>query len=538
VIDDLKPEVPRDLDLKFLDPLVVELIDAAAPGADDVVVVIPSERPLVDASSLLEERLAQDAAALEESQGAVDRCTADAAASAPEVCDHLLRVEVARNPESGMQEGEPFRREPQLSTAEILPQTVGGLLDDLRPTGHGERLQGMLIETQFHRTGEPTRTWAWGSSRPFRREVGLLLYAPEEVAGRRKSSVARRRTTDREDQMSRKRPLYDVLGSLRTEEDLPATRNLDLLDEEQLVRKIHREDLQAWRAVGAAQTEIAAAARLAVTALAVGGRILYVGAGTSGRLGVLDAAECPPTFGVPTTRVRGLIAGGAKALRRSVEGAEDRFDEGRRGIARLRAGADDLVIGIAASRRTPYVLGALQEARRRGSRTVLIHCNPAGPEEKGCDVVIRLPVGAEVLTGSTRMKSGTAQKMTLNLISTTAWVRQGKTFGNLMVDLLARSEKLQVRGLRILVSTTDLEPVEAQKLLKLAGGHVKLAIYMARTGADARTGRSALRRWAGSLRRALEEAGADSDPYRPAKAASLRQKSGGASVRPGRPTRR
>lgn len=338
--------------------------------------------------------------------------------------------------------------------------------------------------------------------------------------------------------MSRKRPLYETLGCLQTEESLPATRDLDLLDEEQLVRRIHREDLQAWRAVGAAQAEITAAARLAVTALAVGGRILYVGAGTSGRLGVLDAAECPPTFGVPTTRVRGLIAGGSSALRRSIEGAEDKADEGRRGIARLRAGADDLVIGIAASRRTPYVLGALQEARRRGSRTVLIHCNPAGPEEKGCDVVIRLPVGAEVLSGSTRMKSGTAQKMTLNLISTTAWVRQGKTFGNLMVDLLARSEKLRVRGLRILVSTTDLEPAEARKLLKRAGGHVKLAIYMARTGADVRTGRAALRRWAGSLRRALEDAGVNADPYTRATLASLRRRGEGASVRPGRPTRR
>lgn len=338
--------------------------------------------------------------------------------------------------------------------------------------------------------------------------------------------------------MRKKGAPHDPLGSLETETSLSATRDLDLLDEEALIRKIHREDLQAWKAVGAAQAEIAAAARLAVTSLALGGRIIYAGAGTSGRLGVLDAAECPPTFGVPTTRVRGLIAGGARALQRSIEGVEDRRDEGRRGIARLRAGADDLVIGIAASRRTPFVLGALEEARRRGSRTVLIHCNPPGPEEKGCDVVIRLPVGPEVLTGSTRMKSGTAQKMTLNLISTAAWVRQGKAFGNLMVDLQARSEKLRLRGLRILMATTGLDPVIAQRLLDGAGGHVKLAVYMARTGSDARSGRAALRRWAGSLRRALEEAGVDADPYRPSAAASLRLRRGDASVRPGRSTRR
>jgi N-acetylmuramic acid 6-phosphate etherase len=338
--------------------------------------------------------------------------------------------------------------------------------------------------------------------------------------------------------MPSKRTLYETLGRLDTEESLPATRDLDLLDEETLVRRIHREDLRAWRAVGAAQAEIAAAARLAVTTIAVGGRILYVGAGTSGRLGVLDAAECPPTFGAPTTRVRGLIAGGAKALRRSIEGAEDRADEGRRGIIRLRAGVDDLVIGIAASRRTPFVLGALKEARRRGSRTVLIHCNPPGPEEKGCDVVIRLPVGPEVLTGSTRMKSGTAQKMTLNLITTTAWVRQGKAFGNLMVDLQARSEKLRLRGIRILAATTGLDPAAARRLLARAGGHVKLAIYMGRTGADARAGRAALRRWAGSLRRALQESGVEADPYRPYAAASLRRPRAGASVRPGRATRR
>ncbi len=315
---------------------------------------------------------------------------------------------------------------------------------------------------------------------------------------------------------------WDELAGLATEAVHPGTRDLDLLGEAAMVRRIHREDLMAWKAVGSAIPRITEAARLASAALASGGRILYVGAGTSGRLGVLDAAECPPTFGAPTTRVRGVIAGGARALRRSIEGAEDKTGEGRRAIRALRAGPLDLVVGIAASRRTPYVLAALAEARGRGCRTVFIHCNPPGAEERGSTVVIRLPVGPEILAGSTRMKSGSAQKMVLNLISTVAWVRQGKAFGNLMVDLEARSEKLRVRGLKLLVLTTGLDRGDAARLLKKAGGEVKLAIYMARTGAGAREGRAALRAAGGMLRAALDAAGAPSDPHEAYAAPSLR----------------
>lgn len=325
--------------------------------------------------------------------------------------------------------------------------------------------------------------------------------------------------------------VWRQLAGLQTEASHPRTRDLDLLDEERMARLIHGEDLQAFRAVDAALPRIAKAAGLAARALASGGRILYVGAGTSGRLGVLDAAECPPTFGSPQSRVRGVIAGGSRALSRSIEGAEDRAAEARREIARLRCGPGDLVIGIAASRRTPFVLAAVDEARRKGARTVFIHCNRAGREEKGCDVVIRLPVGPEVLTGSTRMKSGTAQKMTLNLISTIAWVRQGKAFGNLMVDLQARSEKLRARGLRLVVSTTGLSRPSASRLLRRAGGSVKLAIYMGRTGAGAAEGKAALRAAGGILREALRRAGAPADPHRPHAVPSLRGPGGRATVR-------
>jgi N-acetylmuramic acid 6-phosphate etherase len=309
--------------------------------------------------------------------------------------------------------------------------------------------------------------------------------------------------------------LWRRLETLETERSHPATRDLDCLDEESMVRLIHREDRQVWRAVDSALPEIVAAARLAAAALAQGGRIIYVGAGTSGRLGVLDAAECPPTFGTPAPRVRGIIAGGARALRHSIEGAEDRAAEGKSRISSLRCGASDLVIGIAASRRTPFVLGALDAARRRGSRTVFIHCNPVGAEERGCDVVIRLPVGPEVLSGSTRMKSGTAQKMVLNLISTVAWVRQGKVFGNLMVDLQARSEKLRVRGLRLVATTTGSSRAGSSRLLDRAGGSVKVAIYMGRTGCGVREARRALRTAGGFLRVALDRAGVRSDPFPP-----------------------
>lgn len=309
--------------------------------------------------------------------------------------------------------------------------------------------------------------------------------------------------------------VWRELEDLETERSNPASRNLDRLDEGKLVRLIHREDRRAWTAVGRAVPQIVVAAKLAAETLASGGRIIHVGAGTSGRLGVLDAAECPPTFGAPVSRARGVIAGGSRALRRSIEGAEDRKEEGKAQIRALGCGPRDLVIGIAASRRTPFVLAALAAARRRGSRTVFIHCNPPGPEERGCDVVVRLAVGPEILSGSTRMKSATAQKMVLNMISTAAWVRQGKAFGNLMVDLQAKSEKLRVRGLRLVCATTGLDRTASARLLAAAGGRVKLAIYMGRTGLGAAAGRTALARSGGALRLALEAAGVPSDPYLP-----------------------
>lgn len=336
---------------------------------------------------------------------------------------------------------------------------------------------------------------------------------------------------------SRPKSTWDTLESLATEASHPATRRLDTMDPRRIVETVHRADRQAWRAVGASLPQITQAAELAARTLARGGRIVYVGAGTSGRLGVLDASECPPTFGAPRDRVVGIVAGGPPALRRSIEGAEDRSGEGKERVVRARVGRGDLVIGIAASRRTPFVLAALREARRRKAHTVFIHCNAAGEEEEGWDVIVRLPVGPEVLAGSTRMKSGTAQKMVLNMISTAAWVRQGKVFGNWMVDLQARSEKLRIRGIRLVVLTTGLERDQAARLISRAGGSVKLAIFLGRTGASARAGREALRCAGGSLRRALEAVGAPSDPFRPHAAASLRPLGGSVTVRASRARR-
>jgi N-acetylmuramic acid 6-phosphate etherase len=237
-----------------------------------------------------------------------------------------------------------------------------------------------------------------------------------------------------------------------------------------------------------------------------GGRLIYAGAGTSGRLGVLDAAECPPTFGSDPAMVIGVVAGGAEALVRSKEGAEDRADEGEAAMTGLNVGPGDVVVGIAAGSTTPYAIGALREARRRGARTVLLACVPRQDIEIAgeVDLVIAPLTGPEVIAGSTRMKAGTATKLVLNMLTTTAMVRIGKTYGNRMVDLQIGSEKLADRGRRIVRELLGVPGGEAERLLEAAGGSVKTALVMGRRKVDRAEAERLLDAAGGFLRRAWE----------------------------------
>ena len=258
---------------------------------------------------------------------------------------------------------------------------------------------------------------------------------------------------------------------------------MDELSALELVDLINSEDRAVAEAVGSQRLAIADAIELVVEAFRSGGRLIYVGAGTSGRLGVLDAAEMPPTFGTDPELVQGIIAGGREALVRSQEGAEDRPEEGVAEIDRMGIGPKDFVMGIATSGTTPFVHAALARARERGAHTGFILCTDPAPDLlKTHDVVIAPLVGPEVVTGSTRMKAGTATKMVLNTITTGAMVVTGKVFGNLMVDLQATCEKLQDRGERILMTVLDVDRSRASNLLESAGGRVKIALVMGRRG--------------------------------------------------------
>ena len=260
-------------------------------------------------------------------------------------------------------------------------------------------------------------------------------------------------------------------------------------------------------AVHTQRLEIARTIELVERAFRLGGRLLYVGAGTSGRLGVLDASECPPTFGVEPEMVQGIIAGGTAALTRSQEGAEDRPDDGADAINERAVGANDVVVGITASGTTPYVHAALRRARERGAKTVLLACTPLGPTiVSEVDIAIVPIVGPEVITGSTRMKSGTATKMVLNMITTGAMIRVGKTYGNLMVDLRASNVKLRDRGERIVMELCALERAAARDLLMRASGRVKLAIVMNARGLSAEQAQTALDLSSGVIRQLLPDA--------------------------------
>lgn len=272
--------------------------------------------------------------------------------------------------------------------------------------------------------------------------------------------------------------LIEQLRRLDTEQVNPDTVDIDRLSPLEIVRKINTEDKKVATIVEKALPQISRAAELYAQSLRQGGRVFYLGAGTSGRLGVLDAAECPPTFGSDPERVIGVIAGGYATMVLSKEGVEDDCEAAVKDLKHYGLDKLDLVVGLAASVRTPYTLAGLEYAASVGARTAFIVCNDKVDLPEHVDVVISLPVGPEVITGSTRMKSGTAQKMTLNMISTTAMVLLGKTYGNLMVDLQARSEKLAARSRKMLMDLLTLDLPAAHELLEKADGSVKLAIVM------------------------------------------------------------
>ncbi|MEO6057974.1 MAG: N-acetylmuramic acid 6-phosphate etherase [Gemmatimonadales bacterium] len=293
----------------------------------------------------------------------------------------------------------------------------------------------------------------------------------------------------------------DNLDPRLTERRNPRSATVDTFSALEIVELIGAEDATVPTAVAAARSEIAGAIELIEAAFRAGGRLLYVGAGTSGRLGVLDAAECPPTFGTSPDMVVGIIAGGYPALVKSVEGAEDDVNAGLGEMDARRVGPADVVVGIAASGTTPFVRAALSRAQTLGAGTVLVSMSePSRLLRETCDVCIVVPVGPEVVTGSTRMKSGTATKLVLNALTTGAMIRLGKTYGNLMVDLRAWNDKLVDRSERILMEIAGLGRDESRAVLERAGGSVKTAIVMARRGVERDAAERLIEEHAGRLR--------------------------------------
>ncbi len=290
---------------------------------------------------------------------------------------------------------------------------------------------------------------------------------------------------------------------LVTEARNPASADLDRLSTIDFVRLVNGEDAKLANAVAEQAQEIAIAIDLIADRLTGGGRLIYVGAGTSGRLGVLDASECPPTFSADPEQVIGLIAGGREALQRAVEGAEDSPEQGAGDLRDINLTQRDVVVGIAASGHTPYVIGALNFAKQAGAGTVGLSCNPGSPVSETVEVGIGVAVGPEVLSGSTRMKAGTATKMVLNMLTTGAMVKLGKTYGNLMVDLQATNSKLVQRSISIVQQLTELSESDARELLESCGGELKTSIVCHRLGVSPQTARAKLEAVEGRLRSAL-----------------------------------
>ena len=290
-----------------------------------------------------------------------------------------------------------------------------------------------------------------------------------------------------------------------TEQRNAASRNLDRMTAMGIVRLMNREDRKVAMAVGRQIPAITRAVDAIVSGIRKGGRLIYVGAGSSGRMGVLDAAECPPTFGTSPKQVQALIAGGRRAITRAVEGAEDSARNGERDLRAKKVGRNDVVVGIAASGTTPYVLGALRFARGRGATTVAVTSNLRMPVGRLAKIVIAPEVGPEVLTGSTRLKAGTSQKMVLNMLSTAVMARLGHVYENLMIDMMLTNEKLEDRALRILAAASGKSVSAAEHALRAAGHDLQVGLMMLKRGVEAREAKRLIAQAGGNLRGALGE---------------------------------
>lgn len=294
--------------------------------------------------------------------------------------------------------------------------------------------------------------------------------------------------------------LLHTLSQLITEQRNPNTMDIDRLSALEIVQKINNEDQKVAETVKSCLPQVAVAVEKIVTAFQQGGRLIYIGAGTSGRLGVLDASECPPTFGVSSEMVVGIIAGGERALRHPIEGAEDDKNAGKLDLQAVNVSSKDVIVGIAASGRTPYVIGALEYAKQLGATTVSVISNPQSVMAQISDIAIETVVGAEVLTGSSRLKSGTAQKLVLNMLSTASMILIGKCYQNLMVDVQASNEKLKARATRIVMQATDCSREIAEKTLIQTKGNAKVAIMMILMACDYDTAISYLGKTKGKIR--------------------------------------
>ena len=298
------------------------------------------------------------------------------------------------------------------------------------------------------------------------------------------------------------------LSQMITEGRNPASQNIDELSTEAMLHVINDEDKKVALAVEAIVPQIAAAVDAICAAFQAGGRLIYCGAGTSGRLGILDASECPPTFGTPREQVIGLIAGGHTAILQAVENAEDNREQGAQDLKDIRFSRHDVLVGIAASGRTPYVLGALAYANELGATTVSLTCNPGSAMSQVAAIALTPVVGPEVVTGSSRMKAGTAQKLVLNMLTTGSMIRSGKVYGNLMVDVEATNQKLVQRQVNIVMQATDCDEATASAALTACGGHCKTAILMVLADLAADEAKALLSQHQGFIRQALQAAGA------------------------------